>query len=50
MNQQTELLKLIVRKMDIKGEDDDNYDQSFDNDNRKGWNSVIKNIRFIKKF
>jgi hypothetical protein len=45
MNQQTELLKLIVQKMDIKGDDDDNSDQSLDNDKNERWNSVFKNIR-----
>jgi hypothetical protein len=45
MNQQTEFLKLIVQKMDIKGDDDDNNDQSLDNDKNGRWNSVFKNIR-----
>jgi hypothetical protein len=51
MDQQIELLKLIVQKMDIKTEDDDNDEASVQNingdsnANREIWNSNIKNTR-----
>ena len=48
MNQQTELLKLIVQKMEIKTEENDNDDFSCGTKNiasrNSQWNSVFKNI------
>ena len=46
MDQQTELLKLIVQKMEIKSEDDDNDDLSFENNKALSqWSYPLNNIR-----
>lgn len=46
IDQQTDLLKLILQKMEIKSEDDDNDDISADKQKITNlWNSAFKNIR-----
>jgi hypothetical protein len=46
MDQQTDLLKLIVQKMEIKNKDDDYDDLSFENNiTLNQWSSALNNIR-----
>jgi hypothetical protein len=46
MDQQTDLLKLIVQKMEIKNKDDDYDDLSFENNKTLNqWSSALNNIR-----